>query len=258
MSDTNFLFYITTSIVIMLCFALGVILFFYRSQKKVQQEKLKTQQIKISFQQQLLEKTVETQEKERDRIARELHDDIGSKLNIVHLNLHLLRSYIKKGKDINLLLKDIQTALSDSIETSRTISHELVPPTLRKFGLESAIEDLQLAINNTGQIQLIVEHTTDWQIREELHQLHVYRILQELVQNALKHSKATEIYLIFTKQKDHLHLLYKDNGIGIPSNVSVAGLGMNNISTRIQILQGEWNINHNTEQGAEIKISIPL
>lgn len=258
MNEPNLLFFIIGGVCIMTVLALSVILFFNVAQKRVQSEKLKNQEIQISFQGQLLEKTIEAQEKERDRISRELHDDIGSKLNIIHLNLHLLKSNLAKGNNVDELLTDIRLALNDSIETSRTISHELVPPTLQKFGIKSAIEDLQSSVNKTKQIHLTTEYITDWDIKETLAQLHLYRIVQELTQNALKHSKAQHFKLLFEQIDQMLHLTYKDDGVGISKNTPLTGLGFSNLSTRVQVLKGEWHINYEATQGAEIKISIPV
>ena len=197
MSESQLTLYIVVSVAIMFVFALGIILFFNVSQKKIQAEALKNQALKISFQKELLEKTVATQEEERNRIAQELHDDIGSKLNVIHLNLHSLKGDIQKSKDVTKLLEDIDISLQKSIERARQISHELVPPTLRKFGLQSAIDDLQGEINRTGVVKLITHHLTEWEVKKELSQLHLYRIIQELVQNALKHAQASQLVFFF-------------------------------------------------------------
>jgi len=242
----------------MFVFALGIILFFNVSQKKIQAEALKRQEMKISFQKELLQQTIQTQEEERNRIARELHDDIGSKLNVIHLNLHLLKSDVNKGKDIQELLDDIDTSLQNSIETTRHISHQLVPPTLRKFGLQSAIEDLQSSINRTGAIRMVIENTTPWKITALMSQLHFYRIIQELVQNALKHSKADHIIFTFEQKEGQIQMIYKDDGIGMPKNIDNKGLGMSNLYTRVQILNGKWHIDRTYNNGTLITLNISI
>ncbi len=257
MSENQLFLYIIISVSIMSVFALGIILFFNISQKKLQLEALKRQEMKISFQKELLQRTIQTQEEERNRIARELHDDIGSKLNVIHLNLHLLKSDVNKGKDIQELLDDIDTSLQNSIETTRHISHQLVPPTLRKFGLQSAIEDLQSSINRTGAIKMVVENTTAWKIEELMSQLHFYRIIQELVQNALKHSKANHVVFTFEQKEGQIQMLYTDDGIGMPENIDSKGLGMSNLYTRVQILNGQWTIDRTYNSGTRIILNIP-
>ena len=258
MSDNTLIFLIISSVGIMITLALGIILFFNIAQKRIQSEALKNQELKISFQKELLQRTVQTQEKERNRIARELHDDIGSKLNVIHLNLHSLKNYLVKGKDISELLEDIEVSLRDSIETSRNISHELVPPTLRKFGIQSAIEDLEGSINRTGLVNLSVKNITAWEMKDDMSQLHLYRIIQELVQNALKHAKAENLVLSFEQKEGALTMIYTDDGIGFPKNIERKGLGLSNLETRVQVLKGDWHINHEVKKGTEISMKIPL
>jgi signal transduction histidine kinase len=258
MSDNEFILFIVISVAIMLVFAFGLIIFFSTSQKSIQAEKLKTQQVKIDFQKKLLLTTIKTQEKERDRIARELHDDVGSKLNVIHLNLHLLKKAISKGQDTEQILDHIQSSLDESIETSRDISHELMPPVLSKFGIQSAMEDLQNAINRTGVVKLSINNEIPWELKDDMEQLHLYRIIQELIQNALKHAKAKVVTINFKRKKDSLCLYYNDDGVGFPPKNESRGLGLSNLETRVQILNGIWKINRDAPKGADIKIKIPL
>lgn len=258
MTENTLIFIIVTGVGIMITFALAVILFFNISQKKIQSEKLKTQQLKLDFQRNLLEKTIQTQEEERNRIARELHDDIGSKLNIIHLNLHLLKTNLQKDKDVGELLEDIQIALQNSIESSRHLSHELIPPTLQKFGIQSAIDDLQHSVNRNDQLELNIQNDQNWKIEAGIQQLHLFRIIQELIQNALKHAFAKQLNLSFVTNKQQLKITYQDDGVGFSKENTGMGLGLENLHTRVQLLGGSWYINHDTPKGAEIKISIPL
>lgn len=258
MNDSEFVLFIVISVAIMLFFAFGLIMFFSTSQKKIQTEKLKNQQIKIDFQKKLLESTIHTQEKERDRIARELHDDVGSKLNVIHLNIHLLKKAITNGKNTDQIIDHIQTSLDESIETSRDISHELMPPVLRKFGIQSAMEELQNSINRTGVVNLNIANEVEWELKDDMQNLHLYRIIQELVQNALKHAKAKFVNIVFEKKQTVLSLQYTDDGVGFPKDKETTGLGLDNLETRVQVLNGSWIINRDTPKGANILIKIPL
>lgn len=258
MNDNEFILFIVISVAIMMVFALGLIIFFSVSQKKIQEEKLVNQQIKIDFQKKLLESTIQTQEKERDRIARELHDDVGSKLNVIHLNLHLLKKAITRGQDTEQILDHIRTSLDESIQTSRDISHELMPPVLSKFGIHSAFEELENSINRTGVVKLSINSEEEWELKDDMQQLHLFRIVQELVQNALKHANAKFININFEKNGGSLCLYYSDDGVGFPKNEDSKGLGLNNLEIRVQVLKGHWEINRQAVKGAEIEIKIPL
>lgn len=258
MSSDNIVLYIIASVVMMVLIAAGVILFFYFSQKKIQTEQLEKQAMKTKFQQDLLKKTVSTQEEERSRIARELHDDIGSKLNVIHLNLHLIRAEGKKGNNIDELIADIQSSLQNSITASRNISHGLMPPTLEKFGIQVAIEDLQRNINKAGQLEMKVNDLESCQLATTDSQLHLFRIIQELTQNALKHAKADTLYFTFSQIPGFLHLLYEDDGIGFPKDIDLtSGLGLSNLQTRMQLLGGEWLLDRNHRPGTKITFQIP-
>jgi len=258
MNDNEFILFIVISVAIMLVFALGLIIFFSTSQKRIQSEKLTNQQIKIEFQKKLLESIIHTQEKERDRIARELHDDVGSKLNVIHLNLHLLKKAIAKGQDPEQILDHIRSSLDESIQTSRDISHELMPPVLSKFGIHSAMEELENTINRTGVVKLSINSQVEWKLNDDMQQLHMFRIVQELVQNALKHAQARNVNIEFEKKENLLCLNYFDDGVGFPKGEQTTGLGLDNLETRVQVLNGSWQINRSVQKGAEINIRIPL
>ena len=258
MNDTEVVLYIIVSVAIMVALALGVILFFHLSQRKIQRERLKAETLKTQFQRELLQQNIQTQEEERARIARELHDDVGSKLNIIHLNLHLIQEESRKGEPIDELLGDIQQALKSSIESSRQISHELLPPTLRKFGLQAAIEDLQRLVNQSPTPQLTVEGGQLCEGLADQAQLHLFRIVQELVQNALKHAKADNLYLRFSEEGKLFRLAYEDDGVGLPEGIDLSsGLGMSNLKSRVQMLEGDWQIARGRETGTGITIAFP-
>jgi signal transduction histidine kinase len=258
MNDTEIVLIIIVSVAIMVALSLGVILFFHLSQRKIQQERLKAETLKTQFQKELLQQNIQTQEKERARIARELHDDIGSKLNIIHLNLHLIQQESRKGKPIDELLGDIQQALKSSIDSSRQISHDLLPPTLRKFGLQAAIEDLQNLVNQSPKPKLTVKGAALCDGLSDQAQLHLFRIVQELVQNALKHAEADNLYLNFSEEDKLLRLSYEDDGVGLPDNLDISsGLGMSNLKSRVQMLDGDWLIERGRATGTLINIAFP-
>lgn len=258
MTEDNMVLYIIISVAIMVALATGVILFFSLSQRKIQAEQLEKQALKTKFQHELLEQTVSTQEEERSRIARELHDGIGSKLSVIHLNLHLISEESKKGNDIGTLVEEIQSSLKKSIDSSRQISHDLMPPTLQKFGLQAAIEDLQRDINKSGGLKMMVNDLQLCQLNTDKAQLHLFRIVQELVQNALKHAKANAIYFTFTKTDQQLSLAYEDDGVGFPKDIDLSsGLGLSNLQTRLQLLSGQWHLDQESSKGAKIEIHIP-
>lgn len=258
MNEGNLLIYIIISIGIMVSLSLGIILFFNISQRKIQAEALKNSELKLTFQKEMLERTIQTQEEERSRIAKDLHDDIGSKLSVLHLNLHMLKKEVPSTPQITEIIEDMTLSLSKSMERTRSISHELMPPGLSKFGLKNTIEELARNIKNTHVFNLDVIFPDSIEVTDESMKVNIFRIVQELIQNAIKHSKANNVRIHFEKKERILHLNYLDDGKGFSNTETLKGLGMHNLQTRIQLLKGQWNIDHEVPKGAKIDILFPL
>ena len=247
MKESGVLFFLIISVVVMIVFALSIILFFSFSRRKILDEKLKNQEQEIKHQSKLLQVTIETQEEERERIARDLHDDISSKLNVVNLNLQILRK--KVPEDQHEIIDSLQSSLAASIDRSRTMAHELMPPALVKFGLKVAIDGLLSEVFKASglNVKFIGREWADSFKSESA--LHVFRIIQEWVNNTLKYAEAQSIYLEFNKTADEkLCLSYRDDGIGIKNIEKSTGMGTLNIISRCQILGAELEM-PSTEKG---------
>lgn len=242
MSEEMLSLYVLISMVIFLILTIGVIIFLARSQHKVNKLKLIEKEKELTFQRALLQNTIKTQETERSRIASELHDDIGSKLNIIHLNLHLL----KKGKHLSFddltLIDQIETSLSTSINRTRSISHELMPQILRKFGIYHALKELAHTVNIAQSVYFDIKNEHLLKIKDEFKLLHIYRIVQELLQNTLKYASAKNVNLMFMEEDDYLIIEYKDDGVGFDIAENNDGLGLSNIQTRAKLLEGTATI----------------
>ena len=129
----SFLFYITFGFLLM---AILVVVFFYLSRKKIIKKELEKKDLEINHQKELLRSIIITQEEERKRIAQDLHDDISSKLNIVSLNSHLLKTPNLDNDELLDITDNIILLTKKALENSRRIAHDLLPPVLEKFGLD--------------------------------------------------------------------------------------------------------------------------
>jgi signal transduction histidine kinase len=240
MNDSYIYFYVLSSMVLFLFISVGIIVFFIQSKTKVNKIKLHEQELEIKYQNELLQNTVKTQEDERRRIASELHDDVASKLNVMHLNIHLLKKSNYLSEAGLKLIDQIETSLTVSIERTRSISHELLPQVFKKFGIHHALKELEHEVNISQTIFFDIESEYLIQITDEMKLLHIYRIIQELIQNTLKHAKAQNIKLVFTADDDHtLSMQYSDDGTGFDLQNECKGLGMSNILTRSKLLGGK-------------------
>jgi signal transduction histidine kinase len=233
---------------------LVLILFFYFSRKKIVQIEVAKKNLEIDYQKQLLNSVLVTQEEERKRIAQDLHDDISSKLNVVSLNSHLLKTpnlnETEQLEITNIIIDLTQKAL----ENSRRIAHDLFPPVLEKFGLNAGIEELVQDYNSTKKVKVSYQNEIDFESYPIDRHLHIFRILQELLNNSLRHGKATKISIHFTTFDNQKSCVYIDNGIGFDSSnlENKKGLGMMNIESRINFLEGKFSLDSKPNKGVKM------
>ncbi|WP_347068795.1 ATP-binding protein [Flavobacterium sp. WV_118_3] len=238
---------------------IAILFFVYYSRKKIIQKELEKKDLEIDYQKKLLQATILTQEKERERIAQDLHDDISSKLNIIALNSHLLTSTGLSSAEVQEITGNIITTTGVVLESSRTIAHNLLPPILDKFGLHAAIDEL-CQQSSGGTIKIEYKNDTKQRtfdaIPVEQH-LHIFRILQELINNSLRHGKATRIMIVFNKDNNGCYCNYSDNGSGFDTRdiKKLAGLGMKNIESRVAMLEGELRVESEINKGIHVTIN---
>lgn len=239
--ENELLSVIFIGILIMLSFAFAFFLFFFFSQKKFQTEQLKAQARELEHQEQLLYSSIQTQEKERERIARELHDDIGSKLSVINMGLHRIR----RSKNLETL-PEVLDILTRTARSTRQISHQLLPPILSNFGLAAATHELCESYDDTSEDIEVFFETSDENLNANTPELALafFRIIQELLSNSFKYSEATEIKVILGIEQKQLKLTYADNGKGFdPNDPSYqTGLGMQNIESRVRMIDAQQQL----------------
>ncbi|MEZ4829847.1 MAG: sensor histidine kinase [Bacteroidia bacterium] len=257
-SPDQLLILVGTGIGVMLFLALAFVIFFSFSQNKLRSEQIKSQQMELAHQQDLLYSNLVTQEAERKRIARDLHDEIGSKLNVIHLYLNQI-SY--KSPDISREIEPLMEVLNNTIHTSRRISHDLLPPTLENFGLASAVEELcnHLESSATLKVSLEINNRGAGEI-EKTTEVHLFRVLQELVSNTLKYASADHITIRLTQNQGILSLEYRDNGKGfdLSDDKNRKGLGMKNIESRLQMINGIYHLQTAIGEGLKFTLEVKI
>lgn len=233
---------------------LVLIFFFYFSRKKIVQIEVDKKNLEIEHQKELLNSVIITQEEERKRIAQDLHDDISSKLNVVSLNSHLLKTPNLNDSELLEITNNIIDLTQKALENSRRIAHDLFPPVLEKFGLHAGIEELVEEFNSTKKVKVVFQNSIDFQHYNVEKHLHIFRILQELINNSLRHGKATEISIQFSTLDTQNRCVYIDNGIGFESSdlENKKGLGMQNIESRINFIGGVYSIKTAPNEGVKI------
>ncbi len=245
-----------TSIAFLLM-ALVLILFFYFSRKKIIQKEFEKKDLEISHQKGLLKSIILTQEAERKRIAQDLHDDISSKLNIVSLNTHLLTAEDLTDQELSQITANLINLTAKALENSRRIAHDLLPPVLEKFGLHAAVEELCHEFKTAKNIEIDFQSSITFDmIHEQLH-LQIFRILQELMNNSIRHGKATHITITFSEKKNIRTCEYTDNGVGFDTSElkNKRGLGMKNIESRVEIFDGNLQFTSAIDKGVQVSFT---
>ena len=237
--------------------AVALIIFFYFSRKKIIQKELEKIELILRYQKEQLHAIIVTQEEERKRIAQDLHDDISSKLNIVSLNSHLLTAPNLTEAETAEITENIIALTTKALDNSRKIAHNLLPPVFEKFGLSAGIEELCEEFESSKSVKTYYKNDIDFDEKDIDRHLHVFRILQELMNNSIRHGKASEIWISFAN-KDGINTCdYIDNGVGF--NCSNAenqkGLGMKNIDSRISFLQGTIEIDSEINKGIVVNFT---
>src|SRR5436305_3013987 len=247
----------------MLVLTIGLILFIIFHQRKVIRYQFRLQQMEHEQQKVLLNASIRLQEEERQRIAADLHDDAGPLLATARLYLN--ENLVNQDKATQLQsIYQARQILDDTIQLIRNISHSLMPPTLKNFGLESAINDLFQKISGSGAINASSRfHEYKERLKPEK-ELIVFRIIQELVNNILKHSNSSFIHLTQNMHHDNFLLRVHHDGRGIVQqdfeklNKSNVGLGLKNISSRLKVAQGSIYFEKDASQTYfKVTIEIP-
>lgn len=246
------------AITILLVMSISIVLFFYFSRNRIKKTQLEKANLVISHQKEIFRSTIITQEEERKRIAQDLHDAISSKLNIVSLNANFLSKENITSTEANNFGNSILKVTTTILESSRKIAHELLPPTLQKFGLEAAIEELYEELYDTQKYKINYSVSYAEKFLSSDNELHLFRIVQELMSNSIKYAEATTLTFLLETKKNSLYLQYNDDGKGIDLNniQKIKGLGMIGIENRVAILNGKLNIDTSPNNGITVTIEL--
>ena len=229
----------------------------YRSLQYIQQSKIKS--IELEQQQKLTQSIFETEENEKTRIGASLHDGLGQLLSAIKMNMQFMQTHLNPD---DLKVNEVYQKTLDLVETSiretREVSHELVTNFIITKGFKKAVEDLVNKLDDRGlvfEISILeIPNTVSDTIK-----INIYRIVQECINNILKHAHATKVYITLEADEEYIHGIIEDNGQGFDLHAAKKnGIGIDNISTRINFLKGKIDITSNPGNGAMIAFHIPM
>lgn len=238
---------------------LGAVFLLWRNrQKLLQQKQLDAERL---GQQEIRTRAIlEAEEKERTRIAKELHDGLGQQLSAAKMNLSSLQTRMGAGDLDQLQLVENAAALvDDAVKEVRTVSHQMMANALIKNGLASAVRDFVQRLGTSGSIRTELEIIDLNDRLEPAIELMLYRVLQELVTNIIRHAKATVVNIQLIHHDDSILLQVEDNGIGFDLNGDQpAGIGLTNIRSRVELLKGSFFIDSQPGHGTTSTVEVPL
>lgn len=249
----------------MLLFAVGIIAFVVVHQRRVIQYQINLQKLKEEQQKLLLQATIESEEKERKRIAGDLHDEVGASLSTIRLYLQQAgkKQTLEQAETITVAAKEI---LDDVVAKVRQISHRLSPEMLLQFGLKDALQNAAQKLKASEGIAVDFISPEEISRFQPERELAVYRIIQEIIGNMLKHAGATKVTIELNEMHNDLIIKVEDNGKGFTQDLferlkSIpGGLGLKNIQSRVDILQANINFTSNIveRQGTIMTLKVPL
>jgi signal transduction histidine kinase len=253
---------LVAGIIGMLILAMAIIVFFviYQRRMLTQQEEMNRRE--AEYQKELLKANIQSQEVERKRIASDLHDSVGALLSATKMYLKQI-GVGKLGEDLGTIKQESIGLVEETIQNVRQISHNLLPPTLERFGFVAAVEDMAEKINQADSLIFHIDCLEPQRFELEK-EVGLYRIIQELSNNTIKHAQASNINLSIDFSNNHLEIIYKDDGIGFkmedkydPSSRK-KGLGLRSLESRATSLDANFEMQSQPGHGLSAKIIMPL
>src|SRR5665647_414208 len=200
---------------------------------------------------------IDTQEKERQRLSKDFHDSLIQQLSAIKFYISST-SYLTRSQKLKTILNNSNEALSDVIIEMRNICFNLMPKTLHEFGLVKAVREFCNHSIYYRKTNFIIEQSNKLPDLSSEIKIDLYRVIQEFINNAIKHGEASEIRISFYFNKNNLKLKLVDNGRGFDNKQMAEGMGLQNVKSRIKSHNGTLDIVSNIGKGTCYKIGIPI
>jgi len=228
---------------------------FYKNYKLKEQNKL--EQINNDLQTRIINATIDAKEKERKSIAEILHDSVSALLSSA--NLHLQASKAQLKTEIPAEISKAQEIVNEASVKIRDLSHELISSVLLKFGLAFAVHDICEKYSNS-ELELVSDDNGIKRYNQKF-EIKIYNIIEELINNILKHSKAKNASITLIERNDEkllIQIIDDGQGFDVTKERKKDGLGLSHIEARVKIMEGVFNINSKKGEGTSIFISVPI
>jgi signal transduction histidine kinase len=243
----------------MLLLASGVVGFIFLYQRQIIRRDFAFKEAEAKHQQELYHGTLNAIESERKRLARDLHDEVGASLSALRLLVGQMQQRSNEDAIIEINSNKCKVLIDKTIDNVRRISNDLLPQGLEEFGLAYAVEGLCEKTMEISKIEISLRIEKMNSISTKI-SLNVYRLIQELLNNAVKHSEATNINLTLKIRNHILEIDYTDNGKGFDyaEAYQKRSLGLKNIETRTEMIDGSTKFETKPNDGLKLNVKIPL
>jgi two-component system, sensor histidine kinase LadS len=230
--------------------------------KTLAEDQMALQTTLLTASEQYSQSLISTLENERKRLSAEFHDSIGQNLLVIRNRILLMLKQNPTNNGQKEKLDGLAAITSETLDEIRAISQNLRPTTLDTIGLTASLSNMleRLKRSTEMKIDFVCPQNIDETIHKDL-EINVYRILQELMNNVLKHSKSSQATVTITKEAHHILIEVKDDGLGFDTQkmtMTNAGNGFTSIKERVKILKGEMKIESEIQEGTTVNIKIPL
>lgn len=251
-----------TLVILMIIFF--IILFVLTHQKKVLEQKNIMSAKESEFQRDLLKASLEAAEQERARVAVNLHDDIGMMLSVLKMQVRKIARQEDREEVVNKLVPESNKLMDDTIQVVRNIMNDLKPADLEKQGLNSAFRNLCDRISSAGEVKVTYEGAIEQLPLDYKIQVHLYRLINEIMNNVLKHSGASSIFLRTDLTNNILITTIEHNGKGVSNDEikkyteTSKGLGLKSIAARAQMLNAVIDYSASQKENPRIVVAATL
>ncbi len=253
--------YFLMALLIAAILILTAMFYAYRNRQKTKEAYLEIDDILQEQELNIAYARLEEKDATQKQIGQDLHDRLGMMLSTIKLYFNEFSEQVKELKTDNQQKRDKTFELLDeAVQEVRRIAHNMQSGILKKFGLAEAVKDLGNTITDSGQLVVkVYTYGLKERIPNEL-EYKLFKIIQELVSNALKHGRASQLTISLSKQENLLNLMVEDDGIGFnPSEVAEkGGMGLKNVTFRVTELSGTCHFDSVKDRGTNVIIDIPL
>lgn len=247
--------FVWMGVITSLAFAIGVFMIqkIFKYMKRVEDSRRLTEKM-------FLNTIIQTEEKERKRFAKDLHDGMGPLLSSVKMSVSSL-AQMKHDEASREIVENTEIVINEAIKSLKEISDNLSPHVLNNFGLVRALNNFANKINITKTIRIKIESDLKDERFDNNVEVVLYRVICELINNTIKHARAKKIDISLNKESEYLAIIYKDDGKGfdvskIIDQPSTSGMGFSNIYSRINSLKGEIHFVSEQKKGTLVTIKV--